>query len=255
MDAHGTLHAMLAAGKKFSFDVSDLSSLPLRIVTLSVKYVSKEALWNARFVKEGVEGSGFVHWPLVGMMGTGKNALGGCAEWLGMLAFCQWDDLHKAEGEIGSNHALLALYRRNMRECHLDTGGTDAWTLVCKVFVLMLVQGLPSLHTLEVLTCGYFKRDTHQGCIELLAKQAEHLFTPAQYEATLGFVLDRCRVDRARLEQTLALSNAAAEDKRLSLSLSRMSVIQGRPRLRDRVSRLLKTDERKAQARLAITVI
>jgi hypothetical protein len=42
---------------------------------------------------------------------------------------------------------------------------------VCKVFVLMLVQGLPSQHVLEVLTCSQFKKDTHNGCIELLAKQ------------------------------------------------------------------------------------
>jgi hypothetical protein len=80
--------------------------------------------------------------------------------------------------------------------------------------------------------------------------QAEHLFTPAQYEAALGFVLDRCKVDSARLQQTLALSKAVSEDKKVCLSLSRMTVIQGRPRLRDRVSTLLKTDERKAQVLL-----
>ena len=78
--------------------------------------------------------------------------------------------------------------------------------------------------------------------------QAEHLFTPAQYEAALGFVLDKCKVDGARLEQAQALSQAAMEDKKVCLGLSRMTVIQGRLRLRDRVSTLLKTDERKTQA-------
>ena len=53
----------------------------------------------------------------------------------------------------------------------------------------------------------------------------------------------------AKLQQTLALANAAMEDKRISLSLSRMTVVQGRPRLRDRVASVLKTDERKAQVR------
>ena len=60
-------------------------------------------------------------------------------------------------------------------------------------------------------------------------------------------MLDKCKVDGARLEQTQALAQAAAEDKKVCLGLSRMTVIQGRPRLRDRVSTLLKTDERKAQ--------
>ena len=60
-------------------------------------------------------------------------------------------------------------------------------------------------------------------------------------------MLERCTVDKARLEQTLALSKAAQEDKKLALAVSRMQVVQGRPRLRDRVTSVLKTDERKAQ--------
>ena len=166
MDAQATLHAMLAVGRKYSFDVSELRSVPLRVIVLSVKFVSREALWKARF-----GGEGFVHWELLRML-TSKNVLGGCAEWLGLLSLCQWDELHRCEGEIASAYPILAVLRKSMRECALDTGGTDAWTLVCKVFVLMLVQGLPSLHVLEVLTCSQFKKDTHKGCIELRAKQA-----------------------------------------------------------------------------------
>ena len=51
----------------------------------------------------------------------------------------------------------------------------------------------------------------------------------------------------AALEQTQALINASSDDRKLSLQLSRMTVIQGRPRLRDRVTSMLKTEERKAQ--------
>lgn len=77
--------------------------------------------------------------------------------------------------------------------------------------------------------------------------QAENLYTPEQYEATLLFVLDKCEVDVAALNQIHALIQATLEDRRLSLKLSRMTVIQGRPRLRDLVSSELKTEERKAQ--------
>jgi hypothetical protein len=243
MESHETLQTMLTVGKKYSIDVTDLKLLPLKLVVLSVKYVSSETLWRDRF------GESYVHWDLVRTLNH-KNVLGGCAEWLGMLAFCKWDELSKAESEISGAHQQLSILRRNMRECGLDTGDGEAWTLVCKLFLLMLVQGISSLNVLEVLTCTLFKKDTHKGCIALLAKQAEHLFTPAQYETTLGFVLDRCKVDISRLEQTLALSKAASEDKRMSLTLSRMTVIQGRPRLRDRVTSVLKTDERKAQVGL-----
>ena len=169
MESHDTLQTMLTVGKKYSIDVSDLKSLPLKIIVLSVKFVSREALWKMRFGEEH-----YVHWELVNMLNN-KNVLGGSAEWLGMLEFCKWEELSKVESEIAHVYHPLHILRRNMRECNLDTGGTDAWTLACKVFLLMLVQGIPSLlHVLEVLTCSQFKKNTHSGCIQLLAKQVSN---------------------------------------------------------------------------------
>lgn len=241
MDPHTLVGAMLTVGQRYSIDVRDMHALPLKLMVLSVKYVSKTSLWAARF------GEDYVHWELVDGV-QGRNILGGSAEWLALLSHCRWADVYKHESTLAVAHPPLHVLRAHMRACSLDTGGEDAWTLVCRVFLLMLIQGLPSLlHTLEVLTCGVFKRDTHAGCIQLLAKQAEHLFTPAQYEAALNFVLDHCAVDARVLEQTLALCQAAQEERRLNLKMSRMTVIQGRPRLRERVSSVLKTEERKAQ--------
>ena len=240
MDRHEVVQAMLSAGKRYSVGVQDLPTLLLKLVVLSVKYVSRRKLWAARF------GEDYVDWDLVEAVAS-KNVFGGCAEWLGLLAFCKWDDLGKREGEIQTGHPALHGLRRHMRECSLDTGDGTAWTLVCKVFVIMLLQGLPSLHALEVLTCGAFKRNTQGGCTMLLAKQAEHLFPPAQYEDALKFLLEHCEVDRQALDQTLALCQASLEDKRLSLKMSRMTVMEGRPRLRDRMTSTLRTEERKAQ--------
>lgn len=164
MDPSSTLQAMLSVGKKYSVDVSDLRALVLRVVVLSVKFVSRDELWSSQF------GEDFVDWNLVKQL-TSKNVLGGCGEWLGMLDFCRWDELIKTEGEIAGAHPPLATLRRNMKECSLDTGGTDCWTLACKVLLLSLVQGLPCLAALEMLTCAHFKRNTRGGCVELLAKQ------------------------------------------------------------------------------------
>ena len=242
MDRHEIVGAMLSTGKRYSIGVQDLRALLIKLVILSVKYVSRRTLWTARF------GEDYVDWDLVEAVAGGKrNVFGGCAEWLGLLGFCKWDGLAKREGEIQAGHPALFGLRRHMRECSLDTGDGGAWTLVCKVFLLMLVQGLSCMHALEILTCGVFKRNTHSGCMELLAKQAEHLFTPGQYEAGLQFVLDHCEADSAGLEQTLALSQALMDDRRLSLKMSRMTVMEGRPRLRDRVTSTLRTEERKAQ--------
>ena len=243
MDRHEILQAMLCAGRNYSVGVQDLRALVLKILVLSVKYVSRRSLWDARFTRP----DDFVDWNLVEALPTSKNVLGGCAEWLGLLGFCQWDDLCKHEGGIQTGHPPLHTLRRHMRECSLDTGDGGAWTLVCKVLVLTLVQGLSAMHALEVLTCGVYKRNTHTGCMELLAKQAEHLFTPGQYETTLQFVLEHCCVDAQSLEQTHALCQASLEDRKLSLKMSRMTVMEGRPRLRDRVTSVLRTEERKAQ--------
>ena len=164
MDPYEAVHHMLTVGKQYSIDVRDMSALIQKLIVLSVKYVSKKILWTARF------GSDYVHWELVEGL-SNRNICCGCAEWIGVLSFCKWEELGKQETLIQSQHQTLHVLRQHMKECCLDTGGADAWTLACKVFLLMLVQGLPSLHVLEMLTCGIFKKNTHSGCMELLAKQ------------------------------------------------------------------------------------
>ena len=234
MERHEVLHAMLVSGKNYSLGVHDLRALLLKLTVLSAKYISRRALWAQLF------GEDYVDWDLV--EASAKNIVGGCPEWLGLLAFCRWDELGKHEIP-----APLQALRKNMQACGLDLGGGVAWTLVCKAQLLLLLQGVPASHALEVLTCGVFKRNTQAGCTQLLARQAELLYTPAQCEATLLFMLRHCEVDSAALEQTQQLVQASADDRKLCLKMSRMTVIQGRPRLRDRVTSVLKTEERKAQ--------
>lgn len=60
-------------------------------------------------------------------------------------------------------------------------------------------------------------------------------------------MLDRCEVDTAALEQTHQLMLASLDDRKISLKMSRLTVVQGRPRLRDRVTSEFRTEERKAQ--------
>jgi hypothetical protein len=165
MERHEVMLAMLSAGKNNSIAVHDLRALPLKLIVLSVKYVSKRALWSARFDSK----EDFVDWNLVEPL-TGKNILGGCVEWLGLLGFCKWDELVKHEAEAAKHQPLTSL-RKHMKDCNLDTGDGGAWTLVCKMFILTLIQGLSSIHALEVLTCDVFKRNTQAGCTMLMAKQ------------------------------------------------------------------------------------
>lgn len=260
MERHQILQVMLVTGQSLSVGVTDLKALLLKLIVLSVKYVSKRDVWSARF------GEDYVDWNLVDGLQAGKSLLGGTAEWLALLDLCKWEDLSRHEGGV---HALVRAVRKHMKECGLDTGDATGWTLACKIFLIMLLQGLSSLHALEILTCTVFKVNTHAGCTLFLAKQArfsgfvfgcvrvtdlglcslqaENLHAPALYEAALLYVLDKCEVDTAALEQTHQLMLASADDRKLSLKMSRLTVVQGRPRLRDRVTSEFKTEEKKAQ--------
>lgn len=238
MERHQVVQAMLTTGKTLSIGVDELRTLLLKLIVLSVKYVSKRDVWRARF------GDDYTDWDLVEAVHGGKNLFGGCAEWLGLLEFCSWEELAKQEAGVTP---LVRAVRKHLRECNLDTGDATGWTLACKIFLLMLLQGVSSLHALEMLTCQIFKANTQGGCMMLLAKQAENLYTPAQYEEALQYVLEKCAVDSTTLEQTQLLMQAAADDRKVCLKMSRMTVVQGRPRLRDRVTSELRTDEKKTQ--------
>jgi len=167
MDRHQIVGAMLSTGKRFSLAVEDLRGLLLKIVVLSVKYVPRQEVWRKRF------GEDYADWALVDGVHRTKSLFGGCAEWLGLLDLCDWGEaLSKKEGAV---HPLITLVRKHMKECGLDTGDASGWTLACKVFLVMLLQGIPPLHALENLTCQVFKLNTHLGCTMLLAKQARAL--------------------------------------------------------------------------------
>lgn len=165
MDRLSVLKTMLATGNRYSIDVKTLNTLAPKLIILSLKFVSKKTLWTEIFKDD------YVDWELVNGVAH-KNILGGCAEWLGLLKFCTWDEFSRFESAIQLHHQPLHALRCHMKECSLDTGASDAWTLVCRAFLLLLVQGLPNLHVIELLTCDVFKTNTKFGCMQLLAKQA-----------------------------------------------------------------------------------
>lgn len=245
MDTRTLVETMLSTGKRYSMDTKNLGVLAIRICVLSLKFIDKAKLWKLRFNED------YVHWDLVNSQPM-KNILGDCAAWLALLGVCKWDSLVKQEGVIAARFTPLQTLRRNMRECNLDTGDEDAWTFVIKFQLLLLIQGLSSLHAVEVLSCQMFKRNTHDGCMQLLAKQADSLFSPDEYLATLDFIFQHCEVNKKLLDENLALLQASREDVQKCLQMSRMVVIQGRPRLRDRVSSVLQTSERKVQVDVSL---
>lgn len=240
MDACTLVATLLAVAERFALPTEDVKALTGQILVLSLRYVPRRELWGLLF------GEVFVDWGLVER--EPSNVLGDASVWLALLPFCTWD-LVKLEGEVSLGHPPLSLLRRCMRESGLDAG---TWTLTCRVHVLSLIKGLPSLHVLELLTCGEFKRNTKAACMDLLSRLADVSFTPDEQVKTLHFLLQHMQVDVNTLNQNRLLYNARREEKTLCLKLKSVVAIQGRPRLRDRLSATLKTDDHKTQVDITL---
>lgn len=169
MDAKDLVGAVLVVAQRYNIDVQDLGATIRKLIVLSVKYVSQGDIWAECF------GEDYVDWALVqATMGHARGLLPCVSEWLALLGFMSWADLHKHEATIPVNYPVLHVMRAHMKECSLDTGGEGAWTLVCKALILYLLKGLPTQHALELLTCEAFRFSTHDACVQLMAKQVHH---------------------------------------------------------------------------------
>lgn len=267
MDACTLVSTLLTVGERYSTGTEDLKRLVGKMFVLSLRYVDRKALWAELF------GDEFVHWDLVEQNTQRNNPLGDLTPWLALLSFCNWEALSRHEGEISASHACLASMRKNLRDVSLDPGGPEGWTLACACLLLNMIRGMLSSHSLEMLTCRVFKRDTHQSCMQLLAKQADVSYPPEEMLSTFAFLLGHMKasfllllfhtccqlitqasqVDTETLQQNRILLQSKKEEKRLCLQLKSVASIKGRPRLRDRVKTSLHTEENKMQADLSLS--
>jgi len=184
MDRHTLVECVLNVGQRYSIDTKDFGALTLKLIILSVKYVSKTELWKERFPEE------YVDWELVNKV-VGRNILGGCAEWLALLSFCKWPDIGNHEASMQLDYPPLHVIRSHLKSCNLDSGGSDAWEVACKVFLVMLLQNIPSQNALELMTCELYKRNTREGVMQLLAKQVRARFIHVFSSSTLTVTLCR----------------------------------------------------------------
>jgi hypothetical protein len=244
MDYRASLEGMLYVGSRLSMDTKDLERLPQKLTVLSLKYIDRCALWSSLFRDD------HVHWELVNQCAT--NILGDSSQWITLLSLFEWESVGEQGHTVLQAHPPLVGLRALMQQCKLDSGGPGGWTLVGRVFLLQLIRGLGSLHAVEMLTCQFFKRDTTASCTTLMAQQSETLYTPDQYLSTLRFLFQMCTVNHSVLKSNNARIVASREDKLMCLKMKTVSVVQGRPRLRDRVQTSLLTADHKTNVDSAL---
>ena len=231
---------LLQTADQYNLDAKDCPALLLKATVLSLKYVDRRALFTALFPDH------YVDWALAERaLGTANNALGDAEAWLCLLSLVDWPGItDKDRPEIEANHALLAQIKAGLRTHNLDSPG---WTTACRVLILQMVQGLQSMHAVELLTSRMLARSTREGTMQLLAGLYDTKYLPEAYLRTLCFVLSPAKIaiDEAALAQTLSLINAQREERKLNLRLKSMQMVALRPRLRDRLKTSLLTEQRK----------
>jgi hypothetical protein len=247
MDLCTLVTTIVGVGEHYNTSTEDLKRLVAKLCVLSLRYVSRRDLWEELF-----GGDDYVHWELLEKSPPNVNVVGDLSCWLSLMSVCSWPGLQQHEGEIVTRYTSLATIRRNMKEAGIDAGAGDGYTLACQALLLTLVRGLPGLHSLEMLTCQFFKRDTHAACMALLARQADTSFSPEEQLETLAFVLGHMQVNTNSLQQNLAIVRARREERELCLKLKSAVSIQGRPRLRSRLSSTFNTQDSKMQADIAL---
>ena len=231
---------LLQAGDQYNMDAKDLPALLIKATVLSLKFLDRRALFEALFPDH------YADWALVErVLGTGHNTLGDAEAWLCLLGLVEWPGLtDKDRAEIEGSHALLAQIKAGLRAHNLDSPG---WTTACRVLILQMVQGLQSMHAVELLTSRMLARSTREATMQLLAGLYDTKHLPEAYLRTLSFVLSpqRVAVDEAALAQTMGIITSQREEHRLNLRLKSMQMVALRPRLRDRLKTSLLTEQRK----------
>lgn len=231
---------LLQAGDQYNMDTKDLPSLLLKALILSLKFLDRRALFEALFPEH------YADWNLVELtLGSNHNTLGDAEAWLCLLSLVEWPGLtDKDRPEIEASHPVLSQIKTGLRAHNLDSPG---WTTACRVLILQMIQGLQSMHAVELLTGRMLARNTREATMQLLAGLYDTKHLPEAYLRTLCYVLSpqRVSVDEAALAQTMSIISAQREEHKLNLRLKSMQMAALRPRLRDRLKTSLLTEQRK----------
>ena len=248
MDPRTFADTISKVADKCNLSTDDLPILIKKIIAISMKYISKEDLWNTLFTQTTFSPGetesdkpyltttiDFVDWNIV-QQHSRENLLGGMIPWMQLLDMMSWNHLEKHETEIYTKQPILVSLRKHLRDVSLDPGEAEGWSMACKVKLIMMLNALPTAESLDIFTCNVFKRPTTQACLQFLSKQADLLYTPEQQLSVIAYILLEAKVSTDMLKKNMEISKVMRDENKFNLKLKRMQVVQGRPRLRDKLA-------------------
>lgn len=224
--------------EKYNLDQNNHTSLLVKIVVLSLKYVDRRALFEHLYPSE------YADWELADLTLRTNNALGDTEPWLALLNLFEWPSLSDKETE--HSKPVLAQIKSALKANNLDQPG---WTVACRVLILQLIQGLQSMHAIELMTSRLLQKNTRESTMQLLASLYDQKHLPTAYFDTLAFIFSPSNVaiNSSALSQTIAILSAQKEEHKMSMKMKNIQLVSLRPRLRDRLKTFLLTEQNKVK--------
>jgi hypothetical protein len=223
---------------QYNINQKDTAALPIKSLILSLKYIDKKALFLTLYPEE------FADFDLAE---RAANTLGDAETWLCLLSLFDWPHLtEKHKPDIETNHKPLAIIKHTLKAHNLDAPG---WGTACKVLILQMIQGLQSMHAIELLTSRMLGKSTHDSTMKMLAALCDTKHLPEDYLKTLGYILSPAcmTVNEQVLGQTLSAIQSKRDDHKMNLRLKNIQMVALRPRLRDRLKISLLAEHHKEQ--------
>ena len=235
MNQRDLLLRLLKISDEYNIDQKDLPSLVIKTTVISLKYIDNRALFEALFPDQ------FADWKLAERNLKLTNALGDTEPWLCLLGLLDWPSLAN-DKLMEKSHPPLAQIKAALKAQNLDQPG---WTVACRVLILQLIQGLQSMHAIELLTSRLLQKNTRDSTMHLLASLYDSKHLPSAYFDTLQYILSppNISINSSILTQTMAIISTQREEHKLNMKLKSMQMVALRPRLRDRLKSSLMAEK------------
>lgn len=229
---------LVKIAEKYNLDQNDLSALVIKIIIISLKYVDRKSLFETLYPSQ------YADWNLADLESKTSNALGDTEPWLSLLNLIEWPSLQ--DREVEQTKQPLAQVKAALKANNLDQPG---WTVSCRIFILQLIQGLQSMHAIELMTSRTLQKNTRDQTMQFLASLYDQKHLPSAYFSTLEYILSpsSAAVNSSVLNQTMGILTAQREELKVSMRMKNIQLVSLRPRLRDRLKTSLLTEQNKVQ--------
>jgi hypothetical protein len=225
---------LLKISEEYNIDQKNLPALVIKATVISLKYIDTKSLFETLFPDH------FADWKLITHNLKTTNALGDTEPWLCLLSLLEWPTLN--DKLVERTYPPLAQIKSALKSQNIDQPG---WTVACRVLILQLIQGLQSMHAIELLTSRTLQKNTRDSTMQLLASLYDSKHLPSAYLDTLAFILapPNVAINSLILSQTMSIIVAQREEHKLNMKLKSIQLVALRPRLRDRLKSSLMAEK------------